>query len=169
MMETPTQGAAGERTSAARATPPNAFRDAAAAQRRSLALDRRLFLFALVIHTGPQLAPLMGQLPLGERLQRLSSIALMVAYWGLPSVAPAFYLRHRTALMLLQRLIYFAYPLLRQPKGEAGLVKVRRPCTCRLPLPPHRAAHPLCARSPPPPPAAQASSACWRQRPRLGH
>lgn len=125
---------------------------AAAAAERECAFDRRLHLFALLVHSGTQLVSLQSepampvsgaackpkppacpalrwytQLPsppcalalpqAAERAQRLASILLMVAAYVVPTAAPRAYMRWRAPLVVAQRLAYFAFPLLRQPKG----------------------------------------------------
>lgn len=53
----------------------------------------------------------------GERAQRLASILLMLAFHLLLNGAPRFYLRYSTQLQTALRLLYYAFPLLRKPRG----------------------------------------------------
>lgn len=52
-----------------------------------------------------------------ESAQRLASILVMLAFHLLLHAAPRFYLRHSTLLQVALRLLYYAFPLLRKPRG----------------------------------------------------
>ena len=90
-------------------------------------LDRRLFLFSLVLHGCTQLISLLqwSALPPSERAQRLGSVAWLAAFPLLAALAPRFYLRHRTAALALQRVVFFLFPLLRRPRGECAVDAMR--------------------------------------------
>ena len=53
-----------------------------------------------------------------ERAQRLAGIWLMLGFCLLPALAPRAYLRWRPHFVTALRLVYWSFPLLRQPKGE---------------------------------------------------
>lgn len=69
-----------------------------------------------------QLASLLSwsALPPSERFQRLLSIAYCAALVAVPLLAPATYLRWRQPFLILYRLGYFLFPLLRKPAGTWG-------------------------------------------------
>ena len=68
-----------------------------------------------LLHTATQLAH-MG-CPWPERWQRLLSILVPNALWVLPLCAPRFFLRRRHWVVGLFTLVFYSFPLLRQPKG----------------------------------------------------
>ena len=86
---------------------------------RQCGFDRKLALIGLLLHGATQVVSLLSWsgLPGSERFQRLLSIAQACAFWLLPTLAPQFYLRRRHAIIVLHRLAFFAYPLLRKPRG----------------------------------------------------
>lgn len=69
-----------------------------------------------------QAATLLGwrNMPGSEVFQRVASTLLVALFWALPTFLPAFYMRHRTLFILSSRISFFAWPLLRKPRGEAG-------------------------------------------------
>lgn len=83
-------------------------------------LDRRLFTFSLLLHGAAQMTILINwsSLPPSERAQRLGSVAWLAVFPLLAACAPRLYLRHRTAVLSVQRIVFFVFPLLRQPRGE---------------------------------------------------
>lgn len=56
-------------------------------------------------------------LPASERAQRVGSVAVQLAFLLLPWLVPAFYLRWRRSILIVERIQFFQWPLLRQPKG----------------------------------------------------
>jgi len=84
-------------------------------------LPSRMLACSLLLHSAAQAASLLGwaRLPASERFQRLMSIATVLAFYLLPTCCPAFYLRWRTQTLVATRLIFFAFPLLRQARGAA--------------------------------------------------
>lgn len=52
-------------------------------------------------------------------LQRVGSVVFAASMWVLPTAAPTFYLRWRKELLILYRIGFFAFPLLRKPRGES--------------------------------------------------
>lgn len=56
-------------------------------------------------------------LSVSERAQRVGSVAVQLAFLLLPCLLPAFYLRWRQAILVVERIQFFQWPLLRQPKG----------------------------------------------------
>jgi hypothetical protein len=89
---------------------------------RQCSFDRKLALFGLLLHGATQVVSLLAWsgLPGSERFQRLLSIAQACAFWLLPTLAPEFYLRRRHAIIVLHRLAFFAFPLLRKPRGAGA-------------------------------------------------
>ncbi|PRW45349.1 hypothetical protein C2E21_5920 [Chlorella sorokiniana] len=87
-----------------------------------LRIDRRLQLFGFALHTATQIASLLAwsTLPASERTQRVGSVAVQLAFLLLPWLVPAFYLRWRRSILIIERLQFFMWPLLRQPKGIQG-------------------------------------------------
>lgn len=123
-------------------------------------LDRRLHLFSALMHGSAQYVSLLAwrTLPLGERLQRVGSVLMVLTFYMVVRLAPAAYLRRRAAFLAAERLLFFAFPLLRQPRGECcGLGCVRREarhpphvlppvCPPYVPPSPCRRRHPASAR-----------------------
>lgn len=58
-----------------------------------------------------------SHLPGYERFQRLLSIPHSASIYVLATLAPLFYLRWRPQLLMLHRLTFFMFPLLRRPAG----------------------------------------------------
>lgn len=83
------------------------------------AFDRKLMLIGLLLHSATQVVSLMAwhTLPFSEKSQRLGSIVFAACSWLLPTLAPAFYLRWRKELIILYRICFFAFPLLRKARG----------------------------------------------------
>ncbi|KAL4419555.1 hypothetical protein ABPG77_006886 [Micractinium sp. CCAP 211/92] len=90
-----------------------------AAAAREVTFDRRLLLFSLLLHVSVQTASLLNwrALPASETAQRALSVVAVLAFYLLPTVAPRLYLRWRTQALLANRLVFFAFPLLRKPRG----------------------------------------------------
>lgn len=84
-------------------------------------LRRPLLLCSFALHTATQIASLLAwsTLPASERAQRVGSIAVQMAFLLLPWLVPAFYLQWRRPILIVERIQFFMWPLLRQPKGEA--------------------------------------------------
>lgn len=84
--------------------------------------DSLLQLFPLLMHGATQAATLRGWrgMPGSEVFQRVTSTLLVGLFWVLPTFFPAFYMRRRTLSILLSRASFFAWPLLRKPRGGAG-------------------------------------------------
>lgn len=75
-------------------------------------------------------------------LQRVGSILFAASIWVLPTVAPALYLRWRKEALILYRVGFFAFPLLRKAAGALPACAVPRHrgggdhcCRCMLPPP----------------------------------
>jgi hypothetical protein len=75
--------------------------------------------FGLLMHGATQVVSLLAwsSLPFSERFQRLLSIAHGAAAVMVPALAPVFYMRWRPHLLLTYRVTFFAFPLLRRPRG----------------------------------------------------
>lgn len=56
-------------------------------------------------------------LPPSEIAQRSGSVAVQAAFLALPCLLPALYLRWRRCVLVGQRIQFFLWPLLRQPRG----------------------------------------------------
>ncbi|PRW58844.1 MAD2L1-binding isoform X2 [Chlorella sorokiniana] len=56
-------------------------------------------------------------MPAAEISQRVMSTALVALFWVLPTFWPVHYMRHRTVYLLSSRISFFAWPLLRKPRG----------------------------------------------------
>lgn len=84
--------------------------------------DSLLQLFPLLMHGATQAATLLGWrgMPGSEVFQRVASTLLVALFWVLPTFFPAFYMRRRTFFILSSRTSFFAWPLLRKPRGGAG-------------------------------------------------
>ena len=84
-------------------------------------LRHPLLLCSFALHTATQIASLLAwsTLPASERAQRVGSIAVQLAFLLLPWLVPAFYLRWRRPILIVERIQFFMWPLLRQPKGKA--------------------------------------------------
>jgi len=74
------------------------------------------------LHTATQAASLLAwsTLPASERWQRVGSVAVQLAFLSLPWLVPALYLRWRRPILIVERIQFFMWPLLRQPKGDNG-------------------------------------------------
>ncbi len=74
---------------------------------------------SLLLHVSVQTASLLNwrALPASETAQRALSVVAVLAFYLLPTVAPRLYLRWRTQALLANRLVFFAFPLLRKPRG----------------------------------------------------
>lgn len=83
------------------------------------AFDRKLTLISFVLHSATQVVSLLSwqTLPLSEKSQRVGSILFAASIWVLPTVAPALYLRWRKEALILYRVGFFAFPLLRKAAG----------------------------------------------------
>lgn len=81
--------------------------------------DIRLALFSLLMHGSTQVMSLLAwsSLPGSERFQRLLSIGTAVVPVLLPLRLPVLYLRWRSEVFLVYRVVFFAFPLLRKPAG----------------------------------------------------
>lgn len=75
--------------------------------------------FCFLMHGVTQVVSLLAwsTLPASERFQRLLSIALCLALAALPTFACSWYSRRRTITLIVVRLAYFSFPLLRKPRG----------------------------------------------------
>lgn len=96
------------------------------------------------LHTATQAASLLAwsTLPASERWQRVGSVAVQLAFLSLPWLVPALYLRWRRPILIVERIQFFMWPLLRQPKGGSpGVVcgsnaRTPRPCNRQQCVPP---------------------------------
>lgn len=90
---------------------------------RQLSSDDRLLIsfetkasfFGFILHTLTQISHL--NCPWSEKWQRLLSIFISVFPWLWPSLHQKSYIKHRVKFIVLFRLIYFAFPLLRKARG----------------------------------------------------
>lgn len=73
------------------------------------------------MHGATQLVSLLAwsSLPGSERFQRLLSVAACAAMLLLSTLCCAWYDRWRKQILVVFRIIFFAFPLLRKPRGEA--------------------------------------------------
>ena len=80
---------------------------------------KKLALFGCLMHGATQIASLLAwsSLPFSERFQRLLSIAHRAAAVMVPALAPVFYMRWRPQFVMVYRVTFFAFPLLRRPRG----------------------------------------------------
>lgn len=85
------------------------------AQQRLLAFDTRIGFLCFLLHTTTQFSHL--GCPWEERWQRLLSIPVSGAPWFLTLLAPSFYLRWRMQVYSWYKVAFFAFPLLRKPRG----------------------------------------------------
>lgn len=92
-----------------------AWREAQAAA----SFDARLQLFPLLMHGATQATTLLGwrSMPAAEIAQRVVSTLTVALFWALPTFWPVPYMRHRTVYLLFSRISFFAWPLLRKPRG----------------------------------------------------
>ena len=86
---------------------------------RQCAFERRVISVGMLLHCATQVMSLhsWSTLPQAEVAQRLGSIAFSASLWLLPTLAPAFYVRWRHAILLAFRIGFFSFPLLRQARG----------------------------------------------------
>lgn len=86
---------------------------------------------SLLLHGAAQLASLLSwrALPASETAQRALSVLTVLSFYLLPTAAPRLYLRWRTQALLANRLVFFAFPLLRKPRG-GGWASLRLPAAC---------------------------------------
>ena len=93
----------------------SAAQQLSAAERRVVSFEKRVGFLCFSLHVLTQITHL--SCPWNERWQRLVSIPVA----GLPSLclflSPPLYMKWRTPLLLGNKLIFFAFPLLRQPRG----------------------------------------------------
>lgn len=108
-------------TGAAGASAPGA----AEAWRRAAAevrFDRKMALFSLTMQTCTHLMSLRAWATVVSDeptaiVQRFLSVALTVAMYALPTLAPVFYLRHRAKALTIYRLAFFSFPFVRKSRG----------------------------------------------------
>jgi len=84
-------------------------------QRRRVEFEVKVALWGFTFHTATQLMHI--SCPWHERWQRLLSIPVCSFVWALPLTAPHFYLRHRTFFLVIFKMIFFSFPLLRKARG----------------------------------------------------
>lgn len=87
--------------------------------RAAASFDARLQLFPLLMHGATQATTLLGwhSMPAAEIAQRVVSTLTVALFWALPTFWPVPYMRHRTVCLLSSRISFFAWPLLRKPRG----------------------------------------------------
>lgn len=92
--------------------------------RRRLAFERRLISVGLCLHCATQMVALLGwsSLSTSERFQRCLSVVFSATLPLLTWLAPAMYLRRRTAILFTWRVGFFSFPLLRQARGESAVM-----------------------------------------------
>jgi hypothetical protein len=84
-------------------------------QKRRVDFEIKVALGGFMLHLAVQIMHI--SCPWHERWQRLLSIPVASIMWALPLTAPEFYTRHRTAFLIIFKVIFFAFPLLRKARG----------------------------------------------------
>lgn len=98
--------------------------DALAEAKAMASFDARLQLFPLLTHGATQAITLSGgwrSMPAAEIAQRVASTLVVALFWVLPTLWPVQYMHHRTLCVLSSRISFFAWPLLRKPRGAPVL------------------------------------------------
>ena len=80
-----------------------------------VAFDIKMSLGGFLLHTLVQIAHI--SCPWHERWQRLLSIPVSALQCLIPALAPGFYMKHRDMSLIMTKLAFFSFPLLRQARG----------------------------------------------------